>query len=280
MPNGCGQSCGTCENPESCDIANGRCKPAATGTLIFDGSFKSSDVWTRVTGGFGVYKGYNCLPQPDSLKVVPAASLPGGRTGYAGKFLIRPTSAYNCAGNQHDMLQTPGIGVPNPFRDVWYGWSQMLDSTWIPGDSVYSIGMALPSLSGDLPNRGFTIQMGGTDNYVTLLTNHQWFDEHSVAPYTFDVNHQINVWYDWMYHIKWERDNTGFAEVFLRRPGETDYTKIWSKYDYQTEYPFATASTNQIELRLGIYRSATTTLTAIFYVLNPKIGTTRAIVEY
>lgn len=240
-------------------------------TLLFDGSFSSTDRWVSVNGAFGKWKDYSCVPQPDSLVVVPASSLPGGRTGYAARFTIRPTSAYNCNGNQHTQLQSIEPLIPNVASDVWYGWSQMLDASWKPDVGTYAIGMAegyqipCPTCGGS----GFKL---GTSSSGKIEIGNNCAGQSTIYC-TWQINplysFQPGIWEDWMYHIKWSTGNTGFVEIF--KNGQL----IWSKYNYPTK----TTLYEHFIHRIGLYRSSTASTTQIVYYLNPKIGTTRADVQ-
>lgn len=269
----------------------------ATQGLLFDGSFKPTDRPHGDYGGGGAWTGFGdvwnawyCIPQPDAFTIVPA---PGGRPGYAAKVKAGPSPAYDCGGNQHiqasvymDGSSHNGIalpGIPNPNRDVWYGWSQMLDPSFVltGGWGLFSFSIS-SYYYGTIPNgnnRGLNIQFNGTEGSTSpqcvLCCNCA-----SIGYKNLNTVHGIGVWYDWMYHIKYTRDSTGFIEVYLRKPADADYRNILTWTNIQTEYPFVTPETNFFLPRIGIYRQSHPSITQIVYFYNPKIGTTRGSVEY
>lgn len=256
--------------------------------LIFDGSFKLTDVPHAGYGsggsqtGFGdVWDGWYCLPQSDSLIIIPAPR----RQGYAAKFTCHPGSAYDCGGNQHNQISYHARSIPNPNRDVWYGWSSMYDSTWQPnnGDTFTIVSFSSSSYYYQTGNTGLNFMQEGTSDYLTLILSGDRFNILDIPP--LSIKPDRNIWYDWMFHVYYDRTPTGpscngFIQIYIRKEGESNYTLLWEKYNVQTEYPWATPETNYFMPRVGIYRGSSSTTIQIMYFYNPKIGTTRQSVEY
>ncbi|MCX9026660.1 MAG: heparin lyase I family protein [Candidatus Methanoperedens sp.] len=247
-------------------------KLTTNGKLLFDGSFAPTDRWVSKNGAFGNWKGYSCVPQSDSIVVVPASSLPGGRTGYAAKFTIKPGSAYDCNGNQHNQIISETPDIPNVAKEAWYGWSQMLDANWQFDKGSYAIGMAEAYENPCDTCAGSGFRLGSSVTGKIEITNNCKGSATESCFWKMDKkwNFQPGVWEDWMYHIKWTTDNTGFIEVY--KNGQL----AWSKYNHPTK----TTLYEHFTHRVGLYRSSKSSTTQVVYILNPKIGTTRADVEY
>lgn len=230
-------------------------------TLLFDGSFKITDHRTNSTcpsGAFGSVWEQSLLPQPDSGVPVYANTLPGGRTGVAVKFKIGPGPAYDCATNQHNLVQTFKQGNLIG-TEIWYGWSQMLEASWNIYTPMNRIGFGSGDGSSTYAAAGIKIAQsvaGILHLYVGRID------------YRMEGVHMIpGVWEDWMYHVKWKTDSTGFFEVYKNG------NLVYSGYNVATVPPGVTYYFH----RLGLYRSsASSTDTKIAYMMNPKIGTTRA----
>jgi len=246
-------------------------------SLIFDGSFQPT--WTQTggtSGPFGPYTTWNCLPQPDSLVIVPASSLPGNRPGHAGKFTVKAGAAYDCGGNQHTMIAKTISGLPGVINEAWYGWSTMLDPSWQPqGPGGWEHwGHFMERTSFTVPNTGLFLDISLSNQDVYVLNMNRW-PETLILP---SAEHTKNVWHDWMFHVKWALDNTGFIEVYHKNMSQLTYTMIYSLKNIATLYP--NQDPGYFMNRWGIYRSSLSKSTQILYILNPKIGTARADVEY
>ncbi len=250
----------------------------AEAALLFDGSFKPTDAPKGGYGsggsfaGFGdVWDGWYCLPQPDSLVIVPA---PGGRPGYAAKFTQRPGIDYDCGGSQHDQISWNANNIPNPNKVVWWGWSQYFDTTYNVSSVWSIIGWSPVSKFYTIPNTYVQIQPYSSSSNNSIFYNVNTQEGLILA------NHEKGVWYDWAMKVDFERDSTGYVEFWVKKPTDSDYVLLSSQYGFQTDYPYLTYETNWYMPRFGMYRGSASTVTQIIYYLNPKIGTTRADVEY
>jgi hypothetical protein len=248
-----------------------------TQKLIFDGTIKASDHRNGNLGssmaGYGAYNGWYCIPQSDSFTTIPA---PGGRTGYAVKVIARPGLSACGSTNKDQHLQLTKIitGMPTTHKEVWIGWSTMLDSSWQPqGAGAWEhFGIALTILSFKLPNTGLYTDIGTSDTSITI-TNNLRFNQPALSA----VENTKGVWNDWMFHVKWAKDNTGFIELY-HKTGTNQYTKTYSIYNVATLNP--SNPNNDFDVRLGLYRSELSKSTQIFYSQGIKVGTNRAEVEY
>jgi hypothetical protein len=245
--------------------------------LLFDGTIKASDHRNGNLGssmaGYGAYNGWYCIPQSDSFTTIPA---PGGRTGYAVKVIARPGLSACGSTNKDQHLQLTKIitGMPTTLKEVWIGWSTMLDSSWQPqGAGAWEhFGIALTILSFKLPNTGLYTDIGTSDTSITI-TNNLRFNQPALSA----VENTKGVWNDWMFHVKWAKDNTGFIELY-HKTGTNQYTKTYSIYNVATLNP--SNPNNDFDVRLGLYRSELSKSTQIFYSQGIKVGTNRADVEY
>ena len=230
-------------------------------TLLFDGSFHPGDHKIGgENGSFGGWLNYSCTPQPDSVTAVPA---PGGRSGTAAKFVCRPGSSYDCGGAQHNQIASYTPEIPSKYSDVWYGFSMYLDPTWQAG-SIFGIGLgeSYQSAEGAVANAGLKLGSGGTNNAIEMYLNGKG--------YALPGNFTPGKWDDWMYHVLWRTGATGKIDIY--RNGQI----VFSRTNIATK----NTSYGDFGHRVGLYRPKPNTKTQILYILDPKIGTTRADVEY
>lgn len=225
-------------------------------TILFDGTAKGTAV------DYTLWDGWKCIPQGDSLQVVPA---PAGRNGLAYRFHVGPGTEYDCGGNQHNQISWTGI-EPGKIGEVWVGYSMMLDPSWQPCDGWESLGFSGgSSVYKTMGNTGLKLMIdnGAADRHLLIGTNLQ------VWP--LGLSHDLGVWWDWVYHMKYATDTTGFLEVYLRKPGQTDYVRIFNKTGIATWYYYVN---DVLSPRMGMYRQATRIGNQTLYVLNPRVATT------
>jgi len=236
-------------------------------TLLFDGSFKATDYWIGIHEPFGVWTGFSCVPQPDSLVVIAASILPGNRTGWVGKFKIEASADYDCSGEQHNQITLRPNGIPSMYEEVWYGWSQMISGVW-PDAPIYGVGFGESYYyvdEGTLPNAGLKIGSGQTNNRPELTINRTFYQ-------LTGHDYQLDVWEDWMFHVLWRQNETGYLEIYKNG------ILIWSKYNFATK----TTSYGDFGHKIGLYRGDIAhgaEYTQIVYILDAKIGTTREDVD-
>lgn len=249
------------------------CRPSQEiAALLFDGSFKATDKRTGLHSFQGALDQYVCLAQPDSVKIVPASTLPGNRPGYAAKFYQGPGAAYDCATNQHDFVGTDANQqIPlGGYRQVWYGFSIMLAPDWKPtGDGFTKAGVSVGSALEVVANSGFSMNQR-TDGVWEVVDVKHWTPIPSST-------HTPGVWHDFLYFIDYQTSATGSFELWHKLGSEQTYQKIYSRNNFQTEWNFG--SGNYMMHRIGGYR-ATSDIAQTHYIMDFKIGTTRAVVEY
>jgi len=267
----------------------------ASATLLFDGSFNSTDVWTGIHDPFGVWPSFSCVPQPDSLVIVDASTIGTGKVGYAGKFFAGGSTLYDCSNEQHNQIVKSNLNIPyncigtsciEGTRDVWYGWSSYFVG---PGETLYSFGLTssyyatvgycpeLPELGlncNALTGAGLKLALNG--QHATYPNRTYVFNNQSL--YLLNTSDYVHygVWEDWAIHVYYMSDNTGFLEVYKNE------TLVWSKYNYGTLTKYLPSG--EFGHRLGFYRESLdahpATLNQTVYILNAKIGTTMADVAY
>lgn len=258
---------GTCLDEKTCFV-----DPA--GKLLFDGTFKGNEERTSKNGPVGAFE-TSCLAQPDSFGVVAASTLPGNRSGYAGKFFQGAGTKYDCATNQHNLLTHFTSNIPNPNRDVWYGYSVMLKSPWNEPGGFMQLGAHVSSAFmcvGSCGNWGLYINHlnGAPMDKFRILNYRRWID----LPSTYETD----IWHDWMYHIYWST-TSGSLDVWHRGPADSTYELVYSQDGLPTEQDFGNGEKNYMMNRIGIYRG-TSNVESTVYLMDFKIGTTRADVEY
>jgi hypothetical protein len=249
----------------------------ASASLLFDGTIQASDHRNGSIGssmaGYGAYNYWYCIPQTDSITTVPA---PGGRSGYAIRVKAIPGKAGDCGSDQHLQITAITHGMPTLHKDVWIGWSTMLDPSWRPqGAGAWEhFGIQLPLLNFKLSNSGLYTDIGTSDTSISVLNNIRFSSGSNVLS---SKEHTKGVWHDWMFHVKWTFNNTGFIELYHKTEAEK-YNKIYSIYNVPTLNPLNPM--NDFTVRAGLYRSSLSKSTQIFYSQGIKIGTTKEDVEF
>lgn len=260
-------------------------------TLLFNGKFKSTDKWVDTNHFTGTYgSAYNsCLLRPDSLVVVP-----DNRFGYVGKFTIKPEDFCNSVnpGNIRERaeLQIPdsinNIGATLTYNEIWISWSEMLDNSW---DNTTDTGWyAFTGLAsyhffiGGI-NGEFNIQFSSTTdiNNLNLIFRYNPFLGYAKPENYFKlVTLEKGKWFDFMLHVKFAKDNTGFYEMYVRKPNETQYTLYLSQYNVVTQQTNPSYPDDFIMSKFGIYRSYPHTMSMTKYHTGVIIGTTQNDVYY
>jgi len=246
---------------------------------LFDGTIKITDKRNGPIGssmaGYGAYTAWYCIPQEDSITTVPT---PGGREGYAIKVIARPVVSACGSTNkdQHVQISAYINGMPTTYKETWMGWSTMLDPSWQPqGPGGWEhFGMGLAIIGYALPNTGLYTDIDLASTAIHVLNNAR----HSDGRYALSAaEHTKGVWHDWMFHVKWAKDNTGFLE-FYHKTGTNPYKIVYSIYNVATLNP--ANPDNDFGARMGLYRGETSISTQIFYTQGVKVGTMRVDVEY
>jgi PKD repeat protein len=258
----------------------------AKAVLLFDGSFRQTDARNGVHGAVGAYQ-ESCIPKDDSFSVVAASTLHGNRPGYAGRFHWGVGSDYDCATNQHLFLVNENPKIPATARDVWYGYSLMYETDWKIAGGAAGWEDVGPTATSNYHN----LATGGAGNTgIKLLTGTTEATKHHIYPMVVRTwppaivtDHPFGMWNDWMLHINWQTNNTGFVEVYYRASGQANYVKVYSRYGFQTEWNSWNSplpGPNYYQHRVGGYRPSTSTNPQTFYIMDYKFGTAREDVEY
>ena len=237
--------------------------PTASAELLFDGTFNQNDHFD--TGSFGAF-GASRIDH-SIITVIPANSL--GRGGYMTKWHMTADGDYTEYQNpiepdnpvQYQLLFTDGTPLYiSVGQEIWYGWSQYLNPSWKTSENSWeAVGMSLDAWN--VGGYGLQFFSGTTDNYFVM---------NGKAPTVPAFNMQTGEWYDIVYHIKWSYDSSGFVEVYLKDQYQTNYSLIYSISNVQTRMQ---NEHDNIDMTLGISRSAKNTKDQIVYFMDPKIGT-------
>jgi len=250
-------------------------------TLVFDGSFKETDKWLGYGKSFGNWS-FSTLLKYDTLVVSKSNR---GHDNYSGKFTQRngEFGAGDNTVNRALLGSNQASNWPNN-TELWSGFSIKLDPTWIFPAQSWSLFWEIQQ-HATLPD-GTTHAFGGWNmciqfpnakNPLRFLQRSQpngVYTEYTISDIT------PGIWYDIMIHTKLTISNDGFFYVYLRKPGETEYSKIISKTGVNTLF---TQTPEQGSYRadsaVGYYRGASTE-TKSMWLEMVKYGTTRADVEY
>lgn len=243
-------------------------------SIIFDGNFKTTDKWTSERGTYGAWSS-SCLDSANTLVIVPA---PGRAGEYAGLWTLTP--GRECGSVGHDLHAMLYKDNKITTGEYWYGYSMRLDNSYPwTGQSWLKFGMSSPSqdqyaapCSSTNAELAFSFNNELSTNYILRLNGKCGSN---VGYYSLLSSYQTNVWHDWMVHVKWARDTSGFVEIWHRIEGQS-YTKIFSKTNIQTKKE----TPGSMLTSFGAYRGYLATKTQKLYGMGFKIGTTRDDVEY
>lgn len=244
--------------------------PSASAELLFDGTFKQNDHFD--TGTFGAF-GASRIDH-NIITVIPANTL--GRGGYMTKWHMTADGDYTEYQNpiepdnpvQYQLLFTDGTPLYiSVGQEIWYGWSQYLDPAWKTSENSWeAVGMSLDAWG--VGGYGLQFRSGTTENYFIMKGD---------APPVAAFNMQTGVWYDIVYHIRWSYDSSGFVEVYLKDQYQANQSLVYSISNVRTRMQ---NQHDNIDMTLGISRSARNTRDQIMYIMDPKIGTSMEDVVY
>jgi len=260
-------------------------------SLLFNGRFKSTDKYINA----GLFQSaYGTLwngtfPRPDCI-----ISIPDSRFGYVVKMdIIAPEKNRLPDGRDRNQLQwtSTNVGASLQYKDIWESYSLKLDSDWTVKETNgvwYSITSASslnfyrpPGISGEF---GLTNFNGVYPTTTLPLLNFNYRDViGDITPEIWNVlNMKIGEWYDFLFHVKLARNNTGAFEYYIKEPGQTDYKLIASKTNTPTQMTIPDYPDDVWMSKFGLYRGvakkdlpgATTKRT--IYHSGIMVGTTKA----
>ena len=255
-------------------------------TLLFDGSFHLTDTWTGYGKPFGAWS-FTTLPSKNTLIVSKSTRK---STDVTGKFTHYTAPTPNETSVDRGLLGSNIVhNLPNGYI-MWSGFSIKLDPSWkfpyivdgaskrgwelfwevqqmftMPDGSLhaYSPSLAIEFMNGDNPLKL---------KYLPILGK-------PIIPYDI-VSMVPGIWYDIMIHTKLTTNNDGYFHVYIRKEGETSYTKVVTKTGVPT---LLQQDSSQGPIRansaVGYYRTHSTVVKSIYFE-NIKYGTARADVEY
>ena len=197
----------------------------------------------------------------------------------------------------------------SPRNEYWIGWSQMID-TWTMTSGWAMFGPGDANLKYNTPHTS-TI-----DPNVFTETEHEHNDM-GVIPFVMPSTSTVQfhtrrnaefkgekkypgvlpkvgnmgsgwfekrVWYDFLVRAVFSADlsQNGIVELWGRKNGNSEYTKIYSNYSVLTwdQHQDSGNSREAYQWRFGIYSEPITGGTQSIYLANYKLGTTRVDVEY
>lgn len=239
--------------------------------LLFDGSFQPGDHWVDKNHFYaknyfpGTYN--SCLMRSNSLVVVPA---PGGRTGYGGKFAIQSGDHCNTVSDERAMLGYEHYQIHNG-DDRWYSVSSYFPAEF--SHSTWFLFYQIKTMDGGYPSIALYANPSGQWSL-------RWDEVNNENIGTFSTG-----WTDWLIHVKWTTDTTGFVEVYKNGLLVTFHYNVrmiplrTNPIDWNTRCLVVSSTckpvSSDFSLSIGAYRGAeSATLTN--YITNIKIGTTRA----
>jgi len=182
--------------------------------------------------------------------------------GYAARFEVRPKADLTLPGGDRSEALTRTSEVAG--SESWWAWSTYFDTDFNPNpDSAWNVftqwhhtgstGQANVSFMVDTASSPWNIQInafGGDQDQ-----NKQVF---RLADF------QRNVWYDFVFHVRWAPDNTGFVEVWVNGERVVPLT-----------YRPTTYAGMGVYLKQGLYRGESS-LTSVVYHDGMRRGTSFA----
>ena len=182
--------------------------------------------------------------------------------GYAARFEARPKADLTLPGGDRSEALTRTSEVAG--SESWWAWSTYFDTDFNPNpDSAWNVftqwhhtgstGQANVSFMVDTASSPWNIQInafGGDQDQ-----NKQVF---RLADF------QRNVWYDFVFHVRWAPDNTGFVEVWVNGERVVPLT-----------YRPTTYAGMGVYLKQGLYRGESS-LTSVVYHDGMRRGTSFA----
>ena len=186
---------------------------------------------------------------PRSSFVTPPVA--GGDGSYAIRLHTETTDTdvHGSGTFERDDLQLAGSDqYCNPGQEEWWADSILFPDDYVapPGNNEGGVLIDWHDVSnGGLPNLGLEVYANGLlirgnngPRPTDPVPNVQQF-------ITGPVQH--NVWYDFVFHVKWTTDSTGFIEVYL------NHSLVISKQNIQTLY----TETHQCYFKLAHYHTPT-----------------------
>lgn len=147
-------------------------------------------------------------------------------------------------GEQRDGKHRQEIHVaqfPSRGSDYWFGYSFKIDASQraTPWNSINQF-MGLPDRQGN----GWEPQAGGVPSRDFRMSHYVRATKYSSTPYQLEKG----VWYDFVYHIRFESDRNGRFEVWSRRSTGGSWRQV-------ADYSGVVGTGNErVQFRLGPYR--------------------------
>jgi hypothetical protein len=182
--------------------------------------------------------------------------------GYAARFEVQPKTDLTLPGGDRSEALTRTGEVAG--TESWWAWSTYFDTNFNPNpDSQWNVftqwhhngstGQANVSFMVDTASSPWNIQI------------HTFGGDQDQNKQVFPLaDFQRNVWYDFVFHVRWAPDNTGFVEVWVNGDRVVPLT-----------YRPTTYSGMGVYLKQGLYRGESS-LTSVVYHDGMRRGTSFA----
>jgi hypothetical protein len=165
---------------------------------------------------------------------------------------------------------TPNYPDARNGSDLWYGWSQYLDSGWSANEMVdsrkYFLGLAGFRLTDTLRSGpGANLDVDRSQYYTGINL--------SGATSDFPIGHadfggmRFGGWDDFVVHVRWSTSSNGVMEWWRNGVKLSSYTGR------------TLGAGRKVARRQGIYEGVGVSQTRVMYVDNDRIGTSYAAVD-
>ena len=239
-----------------------------TATNVSGFTFEITDTWVSddVTG-----TGTNATYTPYRTEMV-IFGLPNA----VGEFHDHPTN-----GDFPGMYATIG-------EEYWYGFSVFLPSGFVTDSSPEIIAQwhGKPDVGEDFRSPNVALGINGANYTLTIYADSKaitgasgtapdsarYTRAENVTAFTASVAPTINKWTNWVYHVKWAYDGTGFLTIYQ------DGVSVYSETNTETCFNDDVGPS----FKMGVYKwpwdggALTTTDTRLYYHDNIRIGNANA----
>jgi len=225
--------------------ATGASGSVSRATVLWDGGFAPNSM------------PWNLQARPGSFAVVPA---PGGRSGYAGRFEVRPGDSPIPSGERAEVWRpTMEFGGS---ESIWAwsvyfpaGFASNPNASWNVFTQWHHEGRTGPQpVSFEVQNRGgkeaIRLRVWGGDP-VNPGSRHAWI----LAPL------ERNSWYDFVVRVRWADDATGAITVWLNGRRVVNAKGLATLYRDEGVY-----------LKQGFYREASPLSTTVYIARTRQLS--------
>ena len=183
---------------------------------------------------------------------------------YAARFEVRPKTDLTLPGGDRSEALT-GTGEAAG-SESWWAWSTYFDTNFNPNpDSSWNIFTQWHNSGSGQANVHFEVNTASSPWKIQMRAFGGNQDENQqIFPL---ADFQRNVWYDFVFHVRWAPDGTGFVEIWVNGDRVVPLTHRPTTYVGQSVY-----------LKQGLYRGESS-LTSVVYHDGMRRGTSFADVK-